>query len=399
MDEFDIPDDDDVEAAFNLPYPHWQYYQSRVKHTSKGVIKMKRVALILALLAATAGAQTVTVTASHFGGLTPVTGTITWQPVLANGQPASAQMGGGGQTTILPITGPVVKGAFTLTVPNTSLTNPANICFKVTAHNGRYTQVLGPGYTCVQTAEDNSWCTAGVCNFDDYVPDLAPLALVQSGPTGPQGPTGPEGPQGPIGATGAQGPTGATGPQGPTGASGPNTVTTTTTTPITGLLKGAGGNITQAVAGTDYTTPAQLAAGGNNYSAPNTVSGMPAGCVQLPCVVATLPLTGLTTNTSGTIYTPTVSGTYSVSVLVTPTTLGTAGTVYGYVTVDQGSGAGGQQSHYCQTVSDSLTTYYNVSTVCPFTEGAGDAVGYTLIFTGATGTPAVSATFIVERLR
>jgi hypothetical protein len=55
--------------------------------------------------------------------------------------------------------------------------------------------------------------------------------------------------QGPQGATGSAGSTGATGPQGP---SGPNAVSTSTTTSISGLLKGSGGNVAAAVAGTDF---------------------------------------------------------------------------------------------------------------------------------------------------
>ena len=43
------------------------------------------------------------------------------------------------------------------------------------------------------------------------------------------------------------------------GPSGPNSVTTSTTTNITGLLKGNGSTVAQATAGTDYVTPSQLA--------------------------------------------------------------------------------------------------------------------------------------------
>ena len=73
---------------------------------------------------------------------------------------------------------------------------------------------------------------------------------------------GPQGPQGPQGETGAQGPQGETGPQGPqgeTGPTGPNTVSTTTTSNITGLLKGSGGKVAAAVPGTDYQAPAAQA--------------------------------------------------------------------------------------------------------------------------------------------
>jgi len=51
-------------------------------------------------------------------------------------------------------------------------------------------------------------------------------------------------------------PRGATGT---TGAAGPNTVTTSTTTNITGLLKGSGSTVLAATAGTDYLTPSGAA--------------------------------------------------------------------------------------------------------------------------------------------
>lgn len=67
------------------------------------------------------------------------------------------------------------------------------------------------------------------------------------GPTGPQGevgPTGPTGPQGIQGVTGPTGPVGADstvpGPTGPTGPTGPNNITTSTTTNLTGFIKGNG---------------------------------------------------------------------------------------------------------------------------------------------------------------
>lgn len=60
------------------------------------------------------------------------------------------------------------------------------------------------------------------------------------------------GPQGATGATGAQGPQGNAGATGATGASGPNLVSTSTSTNITGILKGNGSTVSQATAGTDY---------------------------------------------------------------------------------------------------------------------------------------------------
>ena len=72
------------------------------------------------------------------------------------------------------------------------------------------------------------------------------------------GATGPQGPQGPQGDTGPQGLAGDTGPQGSQGDPGPNTVTTSTTTNITGLLKGDGSTVSQATTGTDYVEPSTL---------------------------------------------------------------------------------------------------------------------------------------------
>jgi hypothetical protein len=54
------------------------------------------------------------------------------------------------------------------------------------------------------------------------------------------------------GDTGSTGSTGATGAAGAAGAAGPNTVSTSTSTNITGLLKGTGTLVAQASAGTDY---------------------------------------------------------------------------------------------------------------------------------------------------
>lgn len=69
------------------------------------------------------------------------------------------------------------------------------------------------------------------------------------------------GPKGDKGDTGAQGPAGADGQDGQDGAqgpAGPNEVSAATDSSITGLLKGAGGKVAQAVAGEDYVTPTDM---------------------------------------------------------------------------------------------------------------------------------------------
>ena len=78
------------------------------------------------------------------------------------------------------------------------------------------------------------------------------------GDTGPQGPKGDTGPQGQTGPQGEPGEKGETGPQGPAGSQGPNAVTTETSTPLTGLLKGNGANVETAVPGTDYVAEKEL---------------------------------------------------------------------------------------------------------------------------------------------
>ncbi len=70
-----------------------------------------------------------------------------------------------------------------------------------------------------------------------------------------RGPQGEKGDDGAPGKDGAAGAAGATGPQGPAG---PNTVSTSTSTNITGILKGDGKTVAAAAAGTDYATVAQV---------------------------------------------------------------------------------------------------------------------------------------------
>jgi hypothetical protein len=193
---------------------------------------LRIAAITLAMLAGIASlpAQTVIVTAQSFGGTVPFTGVISWQPTLANGTPASVQMASGGQTTTPPVTAYVLGGVFTLTLPATDLTNPKNLCFHVTAML-KGVNVLGPGYNCVQphfTAQNSGdWCQAGVCNFDNYIPNLPALGAVVTGPQGPQG---------------VQGLTGATG-----AAATADVGTTTTGAPGTNALVVNGGTTNAAV--------------------------------------------------------------------------------------------------------------------------------------------------------
>ncbi len=143
-------------------------------------------------MSAVAAAQTVTVSSSSFtdSGGHPVNGVITFQPALVNGVAASYQKGGGGVVVAKSVTAQIVNGAFSLTLPDTTLTNPANICFVVKAAIP-FTEVplLGPGYNCVQphgtALSGGDWCQAGTCNFDLYVPNIPALPVIVTNSSGP----------------------------------------------------------------------------------------------------------------------------------------------------------------------------------------------------------------------
>lgn len=172
------------------------------------------------------------------------TGMLTLRPALNDGTSVAYRKGGGGQSTSAPIQIPVNHGIFSVRLPDTAYTSPQHLCFSATFSNAKGAS-LGPGYDCLQPTANNFWCTDGVCDFDSFVPNLASLGVVVTGPPGPQG---------------SKGDTGATGATGANGASGPNQVSSSTATPLTGLFKGAGGYVTQAAADVDYTTPSGLAA-------------------------------------------------------------------------------------------------------------------------------------------
>jgi len=76
-----------------------------------------------------------------------------------------------------------------------------------------------------------------------------------NGVQGPPGAPGAQGAQGAKGDKGDQGIQGVKGDKGDQGDPGPNQVSTSTSTNITGILKGNGSNVLQAVAGTDFQSP------------------------------------------------------------------------------------------------------------------------------------------------
>jgi len=105
-------------------------------------------------------------------------GTITFAPVDGNNNPLSYRIGTLGNSISRPISAQVTNGVFTTNIPDTSVTNPQNVCFAVTViDNNTGENILGSGYGCVQPSSTASWCTTSICNFDTYVPTLTASAI------------------------------------------------------------------------------------------------------------------------------------------------------------------------------------------------------------------------------
>lgn len=132
------------------------------------------------------------------GGALVANATISFQPVSNAGTPISFRgpcangTANYGQVGAAALTATVTGGAFTILLPDITLTTPQNVCYSVTiVDNVTGEPHLGLGYTCVQPAGSGvavtgAWgCTAatggagGSCSFDSYPPNL-PAQLVQN---------------------------------------------------------------------------------------------------------------------------------------------------------------------------------------------------------------------------
>lgn len=150
-------------------------------------------ALCCVPISASAQTGSVTVSGSNIvdsTGTPVANGTIYFAPVNASGFPISYRYSGKGQAITTAAQANVTNGAFSLTLPDTSMTSPQNVCFSVTViDNVSGNRLLGSGYSCVQpaynTTTPNNWCVNGACNFDNYQPNLAGLIISQLGPVGP----------------------------------------------------------------------------------------------------------------------------------------------------------------------------------------------------------------------
>ncbi len=111
------------------------------------------------------------------------------QAVDLAGNPVSIRTGGaGGITTTNQVCTAASAGAWSMLLPNTTLAQPLNSCFNITATDSLTgADLIGPGYNCVQPTTDatSKWCSGGTCNFDKLPPMNRPtLASIVQGPAG-----------------------------------------------------------------------------------------------------------------------------------------------------------------------------------------------------------------------
>lgn len=143
---------------------------------------MQKLAWLVFMIGSFATGQTVTVTASHLQNASGqlISGYVYLQPTLTSGQPTWYRAPGGGTVSSAAVPVPVVNGVLSVTLPDTTLTYPANLCFTMTYPQGS----LATGYNCLQphtTAYNSSdWCQAGVCNLDNYLPGNQPLPTINA---------------------------------------------------------------------------------------------------------------------------------------------------------------------------------------------------------------------------
>lgn len=157
----------------------------------KRILKLLFAAVALVCLAPSAVAQFTTVSASSVGGTGHLvaSGMIFWQPVTGFRIGSSS-----GQALGTPYSAAVTTGAFSLSVPDASLSSPTYPCYSVTVIDNLTGNVLlgaglaadgihvntGGAYGCVQPS-GSTW------SFDSYVPAAPAGTMEVSGPPGATG--------------------------------------------------------------------------------------------------------------------------------------------------------------------------------------------------------------------
>jgi hypothetical protein len=140
-------------------------------------------------------------------------------------------------------------------------------------------------------------------------------------------------------------------------------------------------------------------AGGQTITAADTVSGMPSGCTQYPCVVASqAPSTSTSTGdvTNAILNTP-PAGLYRLCGYAEVTVAGTAGSFYLGGTFTSGGG------HYTATgfsTAIAASTQWSAATQCwTITASSATQISFQLHASGVTGTPSVRWAGTLERLQ
>jgi hypothetical protein len=157
----------------------------------------------VALLSLPAHAQFTTITMTNVengDGLPLALGTTCWTGTNNAGTPIAYRAGTSGQTVTTPVCRDIINGAVqttyksntigTLKVADTTLTTPANVCFKVTVLDSSTGKVVLGSYAGAKSGYDCVQPSGSTWSFDTYTPAGTPNVVQVAGPTGPQGPAG-----------------------------------------------------------------------------------------------------------------------------------------------------------------------------------------------------------------
>ena len=160
---------------------------------------MKRIlwaALAALLLCGAAQAQWTSITASNIhdaAGNNLAHGRIQFVGTDQNDQSISYKSGSG-QTIKTPVFCTVVAGAITSPSPcrvaDTALTAPAHICYRISVIDTSTGKQVLYYPQPAQKPACGSQPTGSTWNLDDFSPPYTPMAMIQTGPTGAQGPRG-----------------------------------------------------------------------------------------------------------------------------------------------------------------------------------------------------------------
>ncbi len=132
--------------------------------------------------------------------------------VTLNGQNASVQAKGSATVSFSTRCAAIVNGAWSMNLPDMSLSTPRYACLKMDATDDLTGDHLLTGYVCVQPrsvpppniGSTPFWCNPSGCDFD-LLPPNYPANIAFIGPAGPQGIQGVPGPAGTVTASGVNG--------------------------------------------------------------------------------------------------------------------------------------------------------------------------------------------------